>query len=601
MASALQLTATATIINGQGLNVSPDLVAEISAFQNLKTVKLVANLYATATSANANVAANLLPVLSNLGSTATKAQFLIDFYPTNIAPTASGSVSYYLDPNCASVSGTVLSQAQLPFGHGMSGFANVFMTAYSYAAQSFDTISSIHLLKDKTYSQSGLGFKGPAELATNGLGSNGPLLANVVANWGTMYDVAQMSVFSDPYVFGQHLLDQGLGSYGNLNARFTAAGLDLTDIRSVPHSTSTTTQISSTITAASSIGAIDLPTLQDVTTTTTVTAVSELVLKSIYAGVTGSNLAAIVNATGITTFKSNSISTLADYLDFNKVVDPTLVQQLAPMGINNFTTLAQYIHKIAGQGLYTSWASLANFFRSIVVPSTTHTTASASQSVLSDSTINALHGYVGTGSGIFNNPIMSDYFGTTAGMPYTQSFNTIVNNYTSVHPQGVESALIQLDTAVTDYTNNPTTLSPVTSAVSAVNSALNSISNTDEYNQAQSVYLSILSKLSSEVANLTKAGVVFDSGYSTALMPFAQSIPSLATDRSQTQAYQIIGNIVTNDAAGDTIRAAISEAVNTSILASNGIQNYNDPTPAVVLSQSETQNIPLTTYITRNQ
>ena len=53
--------------------------------------------------------------------------------------------------------------------------------------------------------------------------------------------------------------------------------------------------------------------------------------------------------------------------------------------------------------------------------------------------------------------------------------------------------------------------------------------------------------------------------------------------------------------AGDTIRAAIAEQINTQLFSAQGIIIHNDPNPAGMIYQAQQQNIPLTTYISQNQ
>jgi len=59
--------------------------------------------------------------------------------------------------------------------------------------------------------------------------------------------------------------------------------------------------------------------------------------------------------------------------------------------------------------------------------------------------------------------------------------------------------------------------------------------------------------------------------------------------------------LITSDSAGDTLRSAVAENINSSIAQSRGITATNDPGPQLAIVQAQTQNIPLSTYITQNQ
>jgi hypothetical protein len=216
---------------------------------------------------------------------------------------------------------------------------------------------------------------------------------------------------------------------------------------------------------------------------------------------------------------------------------------------------------------------------------------------------------------------MLDYLGATSGTPYTTYFNTINGAYNGlVGP--VYTALQNLNTAVldtyTDYASNVTTSTDpdtglptttqnpprtdlVTAAVQNVDSALNGLSGTS-LDTAQRAYYNMLNALTTEVNNLGKAGAVFGSASSSLLLGLGQRIGTLgAPDSLNLGTDLIVANLITNDEHGDTIRAVISETINTGILGSAGITVNNDPDPALAISQAKTQNIPLSTYISQNK
>ena len=617
MTTALSLNAASSIINGQGLSINPALTTAITTFRNFTTVKLVGNIFANA-NISGNAYANVITALNSLGSGVTKAQWLIDFYPSNIAPVLSqGNISYY--GSHASFSNVILAQASLPFSNGMAGFANVFMTSYGYARSAFETISSVNLLKDKLYNQTGIGFTGPQDTVTGGVGTHGPLLANVVTNWGTMYDVRNIGKVNDPYIFGQHLINQGLGYVNGLSDQLTATGLDITNLPDIPSSLSSTTYEDSAATVPSYVGNISIPAIEVVTTTTSVTGSSPTVVLNIYNTVTGSNLQAIVSATGITTTPSSSaqLLTLKDYLDLSKVVDSSLLSQLSAIGVTTFTEFATLLGSRIGSGNFRSWSSMATFLNSLEVPTLSHLPVGATANVLYNSTVTTFNNTYGTGSGPFNNPVLSDYFGTVSGSPCAYTFQTVNSNYNTIGG-AVSTAIIALDKAVYDYgtayaaydgdfySNVPVGLSEpsitvITSNVSAVNSALNAISNSSAYYNSAVTYYAALNKLTTEVSNLQKAGVTFGAGTVQVLRSFAENISQTASDKTETYTYQLFANLITNDLGGDTIRAAVAETINGKILNQAGITNFNDPNPRMVVYQSTSQNIPITTYLSHNK
>jgi hypothetical protein len=212
----------------------------------------------------------------------------------------------------------------------------------------------------------------------------------------------------------------------------------------------------------------------------------------------------------------------------------------------------------------------------------------------------------GTGSGPFNNPIITDYLGAVTGNPYTQEFAILTTNYSTVLTTAVSNAIAGLDFAIVNYNNLlAANAAPDTSTINAnvaiLNSALNAIPVTPALYATDTAYYTMLNRLTTEVANLQKAGAVFGSAPSQVLQGFGQRIGSIASDSIQFNTYQFFANIITNDVNGDTIRAAIAESINISTLQSKGIATTNDPAPATKLYQAHALGIPLTTYLNQNK
>jgi hypothetical protein len=430
-------------------------------------------------------------------------------------------------------------------------------------------------------------------------------------------------------VFGQNLLNQGLGYVNALSDQLTAVGLDTTDLTNIPATITTTTESDDVVVVNSIVGEVNLPVVTQTVTTVPVVGSSPTVVLNIYKTITGSNLQAIVNATAITT-QSTEIENLADYLEFDKVVDQTLLPALNNLGIRTFNDFSNYLGNKIGQGKFKSWQELKDFLRSLETPALTYLPSGASSNVLYASTVTTLNNQYGTGSGSLGNPVMADYLGACGGDPYTVHFSTINNNYSALIGP-VQSALAALDQAIIDYSNayneylaseipdsaippdppagdgvppDPDLLLPfsiITSNIAAVNTALSSLPSTDIVESCdQAVYL-MLNHLTAEVANLSRAGVTFGPGTPGGLLSFAENIGQLASNKTEVESYQFFANIITNNLAGDTIRAVVAETINNRLLTFKGITNFNDPDPRAKVYQSQAQNIPLSTYISRNK
>ena len=616
MASAATLNATATIVNGHGLAASPDLASAISIYQNHTPLTLLANVYNNATT-DGNVANVIVPLLNNINS-ASVGHFLLNTYPSNITPACSGSVSYYASGGLANATGTIQSQANYPFRNGLAGFASGFGLCYGSASGSLDTVGSLGMLSGKTYGDCGVGYTGITDLLTGGVGSEAALIGSIVAGWGTMYDATNINLIADPYVFGQNLLNQGLGSYGNLKNKLEAVGLNTIDITQPPLTGTISYPGDSEITHSSFIGQITLPTVDNIIETTTATGNSPEILRAIYATITGSDLASIVSATGFAN-KNNSLVTLADYINFNKVVGSVNVTQLAKYNVATFADFSGYLNsRLSKQPqTFNSWNSISEYLLSVSVPTLLHTTTTASTPVLNPGTASTLIAQVGSGNGPFGNPVMSDYLGAVAGIPYVDCLTTVNENYNlfagTITPamQALDKSIMDTyrdywatgttttdpDTGATSTTYGNVTTSYVTANVGKVVANLNSITANLAFINAQTAYYKMLNSITSEVGNLSRAGIKFTSGSGTTmLLSFGSGIGQYGSpDSSGLGANQIIGKLITNDAYGDTIRAVIAESTNSQSTATN------DPNPRQALAQASTQGIPLTTYLSQNK
>ena len=616
MASAVTLNAMATIINGQGLAENSELSSAISTYLDNGVANIITNIYVSANTANTTFS------LSSITSNITQGYFLFDQYPPNVSPTVStaltawapnlnvptgtlitnGGQIYETIANIAGIStfgnlansiqapyfSTVLSsQANGPFSYGMAGFANTFTVCYGYVLSSIDTAGSIDVLQNKTYGQSGVGFSGITDLVTGGVGPNAPLLANVVSGFGTMYDITQISVMADPYVFGQNLLNQNLGTYGNLAEKLAATGLNVNDITTIPSTTTTTAPVASTVSVSTTFGALTLPTVGNVVVNNNVTGNNPATVEAIYNTITGTDLQSIISATGFVV--KTPIASLADFVNFSKVIEPNLLTELSAIGINSFADFSKYLNTRVGQQNFSSWNSLVAYLSSIQVPKLNYTTTSSTTPVLSNATISTLRSSIGTGTGAFGNPIMSDLLGACAGIPYAADYEIINGN--------IGAFIGTVITGLNNINNAFVANIDPTPALNSLTTSVNSFSG-PAFTACEHAYYTMLNQLTTEVSNLSKADAIFGpvvNGASKFLSGFGQSIGNYGgTDRTGAGTDVLIGRLITNDAAGDTIRAAIVE--------NNNNQTYtNDPKPQQALIQSQAQGIPLSTYLSQNQ
>lgn len=144
-------------------------------------------------------------------------------------------------------------------------------------------------------------------------------------------------------------------------------------------------------------------------------------------------------------------------------------------------------------------------------------------------------------------------------------------------------------------------ISPVTAAVAAVNAALNAMPNNALMTSSQTIYTALLTKVATEVSNLNRAGATFNAGSERAKAGFAERFPSTASDKTKFESYEIFAKLITNNAAGDTLRVAIAEEINTQLLGQRGVGGTNDPDPSYAMAQANRTGVSVNTYNNQNK
>jgi hypothetical protein len=288
---------------------------------------------------------------------------------------------------------------------------------------------------------------------------------------------------------------------------------------------------------------------------------------------------------------------------------------LNTLGVTDFNGFGTYIHSRIGHGSFFSWKTLGKTLGEVEVPTLANSSGTTGAStVLTNNTISTIRAATGSGSGALNNPILADYLGACAGMPYTILFPTILATI-SASSAAATTALQSLDRAVTDTINyfiDTTTADPDSGALGGgttrtdwVSANLVALQNTlNSYpliSSSQRAYYQILNQLSTEVTNLSKSNGTFTSAASYPLLSFGLTIGYTASDKNLIETYQFFANLITNNAAGDTIKSVIAEVINAGVLSVAGISMRNDPQPLVSISAAKSQGVSLTTYLNQNQ
>jgi hypothetical protein len=369
--------------------------------------------------------------------------------------------------------------------------------------------------RGKSFNDMGFQFNNCQDVATGGITNQFDAdltkqLGIEMPNLGTMFSTRDMSQLANPGTMAKNLIDQGLGTTGNLSTKLTDLGMDL---KNLPNENSTD-------------------------------------ILAVFATIMGADFAEIV---GITNFRPYSISrmqTLADVFRMDLTFSPAISSK-----IPTFTVLANKLGNIGGN--FNSFADAGAFYSS--VETTPYPRLNALPSPLPDSLDLDLTPQMGSGTGVFGNPIATDIVGSAAGIGYTDNINNCTN---------VQRELIANDADVRglhQYLSvnpqpNPLVLAGLVAAVTTKPGLVNVLNSTNGQ------YINVATQISNEKRNQAIAGLQFGTNAPTGSMlgvtSLGQQIPGFAVDPMQLGLGHQLANMATDDVYGDAIQSSLQESRN---------------------------------------
>jgi hypothetical protein len=179
---------------------------------------------------------------------------------------------------------------------------------------------------------------------------------------------------------------------------------------------------------------------------------------------------------------------------------------------------------------------------------------------------------LGTGAGLFGNPTMSDMIGTAGGATHTDAFNNIASTLTALMNssigQNLNTALVNVKTAIASGTGVPAALSALATQVSNFNSQV--ANNTElqaDVTAAQTSYTASLTQIKTEISNLNIVGLNLSNAQPistgvTGIMNLGNKLHNYGIDKQQLGHNELFSGIATDDLTGDAIQASLLEGRN---------------------------------------
>lgn len=508
MHTVFSAIATMGLLKNQGFAVNANLVAQTSTFANLDITQAAQGCLASTGGQTAAVAQALYNVPGFLTGMVSNVQQYTD----------NQTIINSLDSS--NIVANITVQANTLFDSSPAKFLSVLARAKSFAESSYDSYATAHGLRSTTIDSFGFTVNNYTDILTTGISSQFNLvgglsnqsfieLARQFKNFGTLFDINNLSLIDQPYVLCLNLLNQGFSS---ISDALISQSIDINSIELVDRNKLLTA------------------------------------LKTII----GADLASIVTETG---FKPQiTLTSLADVFDIKYL----FTSQAARAAGGSLSALGNKFLNIGGK--YNSFIDLSDFLLGIqydLVLSVFEQVANL------DSLTSNISVLAGQGSGVFNNPTVDDIIGSVAGTRYNDLLANIISSQTTVISttagQALKTAILSAynldvnDAQGTQAAN--LILQRTTELISSIPAVVTD--GNIKFNQLVSNFVVELRNYQLIKTDLEDLTVNVD-----AVNTFARDLVNVHADPKRLGYANYIKNAVDSSIYGSAIRAAIVEGQN---------------------------------------
>jgi hypothetical protein len=289
-------------------------------------------------------------------------------------------------------------------------------------------------------------------------------------------------------------------------------------------------------------------------------------LKYYLNGIIGPVFTRVTELSGI---KGYTASSLGELLDLSKVFP---ADALALVPGRDFAGLANMFVNLGGK--FKSFSDIAAMLKSISVPNLTYLSTHTSPVTASD--VTNLTSQLGTGTGVFGNPTITDIIGTAAGTVHVGNLTTVSSVLTTVSSLAAGQSLIAClaNLAVACASGNS---GYITSNITIVRNAAN-IFNADSTvvssTTGNTAITNMQTQLTREATNLAKAGISLDSvpvSGVTSVIGLVNSLHNYGVDSSKLNYNALFAGTVQQNNGGDAVLASLIEGQNINTQAQYGV------------------------------
>ena len=572
LCTPLLALAAGGLIQGLGLQANP-LVA--GAVTGLLSGGGVAGALQGAFSAGVGV------VAGQIGQSISQ----IPGFITGVAnPNFVGPLPPGVNINNSNFFGSIVQQGQNLISQGARGLTETFQAAAGYIDNAFNLSGSIESIKGYNINENELGFtvKSWSDMLSGGVASQFPgipgegwtteqwsalqgtgstgdafngLVKGLQTNLGSFYgSVSDLSTSFNPASIVQNLVNQGLGT--DIITHLEKYGISYESLMSGNVDPARLTKVMD-----------DLP---------------------------GKKFTDIVVATGLTAATGFAVSKFSEALNTRNVLGATVA---AGIGIPLMSDLGNKLFNLSGYNhTFSNFGDVGATLEQLRSAPTTAINALTPAAFTAFAT--AALANVGSGSGTFANPKMTDMVGVLTGNGYLPKLDTIQTLNTRIMNTAEGQALYNAVVAAQSAVGNPTQEAAAAAAITAAAAPFVNPTNSQlaaDIAVGNTAFNTMYQKLKNEKLNLKLAeiadpitGNVNLKGSVSSIISFATGLHQVHNDDSNLGIAAIINEATANDVTGEAIRAGIVEGRNLAILQARGL-NLDTRSDPVALSQSRLQ------------
>ena len=505
--------AAAGLLDDKGLAPSANLLSSISTCGNLAITSGSQALLTMGNVQVKNILTTIPAFLTGMVTANTQATV-----PTNIRS----------EFNFDNLYNDIKRQIDLVMTDGTAGLAGVIPRVQTACVNSFDMHGMFTQMKEGTFDDFGITVNSYSDVLTGGVNSQFAELVGGLNNsaaremltqlgeFGTMFDITELSRIDDPKVLCQNLINQG---FYLVNELLTKGGISVSNLAIA----------------------------------------DEKQLLAVMKTISGIELNAIISVTG---FKSyGSIGNLADVLDANRLFSP---RALTAAG-GSLPALANKLVNIGGK--FKSFKDLSNTYLNIkntATPQLNGIQRLGNNSLFANASVK-----LSTGTGVFGNPTMFDYIGVITGEGYEDDMANLIDIQTQVI-SSVEGTALK-NALEASPVNTETINQAIPALVTSTNPQLQSTLNQGEIN-----FNRIFNRLLKERKNSKSNSINYSEsiGSPDNITSFVQSLHDAWNDTRKIRYGEFIQKIITNDVYGEAVRSGLDEGYNLALLAQKNIPVY---------------------------